>query len=228
MRSDAIAWINALRHKEIPLSAEDEKTLALFRDEDKAEKLLRLRATYDELARIGGARAGEVVIRALRSETPGGRAAAAEACERTLFGKAVVVELAELLEDKSDAARQAAIQALTVAANWRYPEAQMALCRLAAGGKRNVADRSAALQALARAVELPLLGNFEDTAMFWTLVHLLDDEDVRIRRLAFEPLAKAVADGHGYSPEAPASARKEALAKWKTWYTEKTGEKRFD
>jgi hypothetical protein len=223
VRHDLVWWMDALRHKLMPLDPEDEKWLKQFANAKQAAKLFADAGTWNELLRIGGPQAGQVVAEAMRSDKPKVREYAALACTKSRFaGEETVVELAKLLEDKIPAVRASAIAALGVAANWRSEAAQLALGHLALSQKKKVevADRGAATMELAKAATLPLLGNFDDDLPLWqALIGLLDDERRDIREAAFAPLKVAVPDGLGYDPAATAVERSAAIAKWQAWFT---------
>lgn len=215
VRDDVFAWMHALRHKEIAVSADEKKALVGFGG--KVET-----ASFDEVSRIGGSPGGRILGKAFDKGAEV-KLPAAATCEMTLYGREVVLELVKLLQDKSEEVKAAAFTGLSVAANWRYEEAQGALGRLASSKSKPVADRASAIKALARAVRLAILGNFEDKHLFWTLVLLLDDDAQEVRSAAFEALEKAVQGGFEYKPDLPSTERKTAVGKWKSWCTQKCG-----
>ncbi len=229
VRDDYMLWLCGLRHKTLEPAAKDKELLAKFEDKSRAEGLLGSKATYMVLSRIGGPQAGAAIAIALQSKNAGLRGSAAETCEKISFGKAVCDELAKAAEDDSDRVSQAALRALGSYANWHYPEAIDALVRIALGTKAEggkgpkLGGRLMAVEGLARAAKLASLGNFEDKRLWWTLVQLLDDEEVRLRAPAFAALQKVVKDGFGYQPGAVPDARKAAVAKWTGWATQKCG-----
>jgi predicted esterase len=219
VRDDSIAWMHALRHKEIPLSADDRKSLNHVADRIRADDTAAAPDGGAELARIGGAPAGKVVALAARSMNAEWRLAAAAAGERTLFGKETIAEVARLLADRDERVRRAALQALGTAAAWRYEEAQTALVKFALNRQGAVEDRLLAVAGLARTVKLALLGNLEDAVPPAGLVQLLNDDEPRIREAAIAPHAGAVSGGYGYRPDLEAEARRAPLAQWKAWLT---------
>ena len=85
----------------------------------------------------------------------------------------------------------AAIQALGMYANWRYPAAQTALIQLATDKSADAADRVNATDALGYAVRLQVKGVRQDPAMFRALVTLLQDKDEPVRSAASLSLAPA-------------------------------------
>src|SRR5262249_27610905 len=154
---DWLLWMHALRHKEIPPTAEEQKTLT------SNIALLRLMPPggidLKEVERIGGEPGGAVVLEALASTDAAVRAAGARTPERTLYGPAVTARLIELLRDASDDVRAAATRGLGRAANWRSAEAQAALTRIALATDASPPDRLRAIEAVGAAGRLPLLGN---------------------------------------------------------------------
>ena len=229
VRDDTLRWMDALRHKEIGLVKADGKLLEPFSDPKKAERLLRRKAVYPELARIGGPQAGAVILSALTSKIETVRITAATTCGHALFGPAVARALAELVDDGSTRVRFAALQSLGVYANYRYASAQSALCRVAfdAEGRKGgrIRERLLALAGLGKGVALALAGNFEDGEIFRTLVDLLDDKDGRVRAAAFAALKGAVKGGFGYDPRLSEKARAASIARWKDWCGRKCGPK---
>jgi len=228
-RDDYLLWLYGLRHKEVEPEKKDKEWLAKFENKGTAESMLGSRATYLGLERIGSAHAAPAILAGLQAKSAGAKGAAADSCTRISYGKAVCDELAKLVRDESDRVQQAALQALGVYATWHYPEAIDALCAVASGAKDEsskgptLGERLLAIDGLARASKLAVLGNFEDKKMWWTFVRLLDDDEVKVRAGAFAALQKAVKDGNGYVPGAIPDARKAALAKWQAWATQKCG-----
>jgi predicted esterase len=223
VREDACRWIDALRHKQVPLQAEEEKFLRQFADAKKAAPLFSKPDTWGELLRIAGPQAGVIIARAFKSDSATVRENAATACSKSLFaGDETVEGLIHLTEDKTAGVRQAAITALGVAANWRYEQAQLTLGRIALKKKSDLGQRGGAATLLAAAAVRPLLGNFDDDVpVFQALVALMDDEEKSLREAAFAPLKAAVKDGLGYDPSVTAKERAGAIAKWQQWFTER-------
>lgn len=222
VRNDMARWMDALRHKQLSLAAEDEKFLKQFGTAKQAAKLFADADTWNELLRIGGPQAGAVVAEAITSDKPQVREFAAIACTKSRFaGEDTVTELAKLLDDKTPAVRSAAIAALGVQANWRSEVAQTALGRLALNSKSKkveFTDRGEADIQLASAAKLPLLGNYDDDLPLWqALFALLNDERKELRETAFAPLKIAVPDGNGYDPAVTGPERAGAISKWQAW-----------
>jgi len=227
VRDDYILWLRAIRLKTMDPEKRDKEWLAKFENPSTADSMLGSKATYLNLCRIAGPKAGTAVAMGLQSKN--GRAGAADLAGAMSFGKPVCDELAKLVADESDRVAQASVRALGAYAAWHYPEAIDALCKAARATKENgekgpsLGERMLALDGLSKAARLAVLGNFEDKKMWWTFVQLLEDDEVRVRAAAFAAVQKAVKDGHGYVPGATADARKGAVAKWVTWCTQKCG-----
>lgn len=221
VREDACRWLDSLRHKQIPLMAEEEKFLTVFSEAKKSESLFKKPETWSELLRIGGQPAGQVVARAFKSDSVSVRENAALACTKGVFaGDQTVSGLITLLDDKNAGVRQAAINALGVFANWRYEAAQLALGKLALKPKGSLDDRGGATFALATAARIPLLGNFhDDTPTFQALLTLMDDDNKSLRQAAFAPLHDAVKDGLGYDASKNHKERAEPIKKWTDWFS---------
>ena len=225
VREDVCRWMDALRHKQIPLAAEEEKFLKGLSDTRKADAALKKPETWGEILRIGGPQAGLIVARAFKAESPTVRANAALACTQGVFaGDATVAGLADLLDDKNAAVREAAIKALGVFANWRYEGAQLALGKLALKAKAPLEERGGATLQLADAARMPLLGNYDDDLpVFQALLTLMDDEAKGLREAAFAPLVAAVKDGLGYDPGKSGKERAGPIGKWMEWFNTKAG-----
>ena len=56
------------------------------------------------------------------------------------------------------------------------------------------------------------------------LVRLLDDSELSVRQAAFTALKFYSNQEFGYNPEAEPKARREAIARWKAWARQATGD----
>jgi hypothetical protein len=226
-RDDYVTWLRGLRHKTMELPPKDKEFMGRF--EKSADSLLGNKATYLNLQRIGSVPAQAAIVLGLQSKNAGIRATAAESCMHASYGKASADELARLAHDENDRVAGQSLVSLGVYANWHYPEAFDALCGVVAGEKGesskgpSAGERLLAMDGLAKAMRLAAHGNFEDKKVWWTLVHGLDDDDVKIRAAAFAALQRANKDAFGYVPGAVPTARKDAVAKWTSWLTTKCG-----
>ena len=223
VREDVCRWMDALRHKQIPLSADEEKFLKGLSDAKKADAALKKPDTWSEVLRIGGPQAGQIVARAFKAESPSVREYAALACTQSVFaGEPTVAGLIDLLDDKNSGVREAAIKALGVFANWRYESAQMALGKIALKPKGVQDERGAATLLLADAARMPMLGNYDDDMpVFQALLTLMDDDAKGLREAAFAPLVAMVKDGLGYDPTKTDKERAGAISKWMDWFNSK-------
>ena len=220
---DNLRFIHALRHKEIPLSAAEKKDLPGLVGKVKSEKGDAAAPLLAETARLGGAPGSRVLQSAFDASDETVRKLAAATAETTLYDRVAVMELVKLLKDKSAEVKAEAFKGLSTAANWRYEEAQAHLARVARTKGAAVEDRVAATEALGKAAKLQFLGNFEDKLMIWTLVLLLDDDELKVREAAFAQLEKNVKDTFEYKPDLPPTERKTAVGKWKSWIQTKIG-----
>jgi hypothetical protein len=223
VRDDWFLWMHSLRHKEIPPSKDERAGLSSMAGKMKSEKLDGIKPILAEVSRIGGAPGGKLNDAAMDSADPEVRAAAAGTTERTLYGRESVAELIKLLKDKSDEVKQAAYRGLGTASDYRYPEAQDTLIRTARSKNTPVPERLLGIEGLGRTVKLMLPGNFEDRMVIWTLVLLLDDDELKVREAAFATLEKGVKDTFEYKPDLPTVDRKTAVAKWHAWCTKVAG-----
>jgi predicted esterase len=220
---DALRFMHALRHKEIPIAKDEKTELSSMLSKVKTEKGDAMTPFLAETQRIGGAPGARVLNGALENPDPDVKKSAVETTEKTTYGREVVLELIKLLKDKSDDVKNEAFKALAFASNWRYPEAQETLVRLAKSKSTPAADRTLAIEGLGKTVKLQFLGNFEDKHVIWTLVNLLDDDDQKVRETAFAQVEKLVKDTFQYKPDLPPTERKASFAKWKQWISTKCG-----
>jgi hypothetical protein len=220
---DNIRFIHALRHKEIALTKTETTKMKELATKAKTEKADGIAPILTEASRFGGAPGGHIAVLALESADPDVKKAAAATAETTLYGKEVVLALVKALKDKNDDIKPSIYKALGVAANWRYSEAQDALGAVARNKKAPVVERVDAIEAIGKAIKLQLLGAYEDKTLFWTIVLLLDDDDAKVQETAFAQLEKAVKDTFDFKPGLSAAERKAAVAKWKSWCTDKCG-----
>jgi pimeloyl-ACP methyl ester carboxylesterase len=218
VRDDWFLFMHSLRHKEILPSKEERAALAAMPGKIKTDKTL-----VAEAARIGGAPAAKAIGGALESSDADVRLAALESTEKTFYAKELLLELVKLTKDKSDDVRLAAFRGLGMMSDYRHPEAQETLVRLARTKSLAVGDRVAAVEGLGRTVKLMLPGNFEDKAVVWTLVTLLDDDEAKVREAAFLSMKDGVKEIYDYKPDLPTPERKASVAKWKNWCAKVAG-----
>lgn len=240
--NDAIRWMHALRHKEKAPAVDERKALVSMKKEiarigsprlrrrgreekePEAGPAVRSAPIIAECSRIGAQWGGDVLLKGLTSRLAEIREQAAASGERTLYGKAVVLQLIRLLKDRDASVRLAAIRGLGTAAHWRYAEAQGALCGLARSRSKPLDERLPAIQALAKPARFMLLGNFkDDPVILWTLVLLLEDREIDVRKAAFSALKTAVEGGFGYQPELEKTELRDSVRKWKEWCAQKCG-----
>jgi len=209
---DSLLWAMTQRHK---LIAPPESELASLRAVARPSPGRPNGAeAFIELVRIGGLPAGAALVTALGAGDPPQRQLAVQAAGKGQHGDEAVAALVRRLKDADAGVRLAAIPALGVAAAWRAPAAQEALCLLAVQ-KGAAPERSAVLDALAHTVRFQIKGDYQDPPLFKALSAVLDDEDVALRTRAAEILKPAA--NHPYDPAAEPAARKAAAAKWQEW-----------
>jgi pimeloyl-ACP methyl ester carboxylesterase len=221
VRDDWFLFFHSLRHKEILPSKDEKAALAAMPAKIKTDK-----GMVAEAARIGGAPAHRAIDSAFDSTDGELRVSAAASTEKTYYSKEMLLELVKLTKDKSDEMRLAALKGLGTSSNYRHPEAQDTLVRLARTKSLAVADRVAAVEGLGKTVKLMLPGNFEDKLVVWTLVMLLDDDELKVREAAFAsfPIFKEFCkDLYDYKPDLPTAERKASVAKWKNWCAKVAG-----
>jgi len=220
---DNLRFIHALRHKEIPITKDERTAVSTMSGKAKNGKAEEMGPILLEATRIGGLPGAKVVGNAFDNSDPEIKKSAAATTETALYGREMVMELIKLTKDKADGVKAAAYKGLAVAANWRYSESQDTLARVARTKGSGLEERTRAIEALGKAVKLQLLGNLEDKAVIWTLVLLLDDDDLKIREAAFATLEKGVKDTFEYKPDLATSERKKSMTKWKSWCEQQAG-----
>lgn len=220
---DNLRFIHSLRHKEIPISKDERTEVTAISGKVKNEKAEGAGPMIAEAARIGGLPGAKVIHNAFDNSDEDVKKTAAATTESVLYGRETVLELVKLLRDKSDEVKSAAWRGLATAANWRYLEAQEFLAQQARKKSAPVEDRVQAITGLGKAVKLALLGNYEDKNVLWTLVLLLDDDDLNVRQAAFAQLEKGVKDTFNYKPDLGTTERKASVSKWKSWVEQAAG-----
>jgi hypothetical protein len=182
---DALGWVTRLRNKNLAPSPEENKLLKAF----SAAPPSPVDGYYPALALVGGVPAGAVLLKLFESPDARVRAAAAETCRHGIFGERATAALARLARDPSLQVRRAAIGALAMYANWRYPAAQNALLELAMDKSADPADRLNATDAIGYALRFQVKGFRQDPALFRALVGLLQDKEEPVRSTAAGILA---------------------------------------
>jgi hypothetical protein len=220
---DALRFMHALRHKEIPIAKDEKAELPGMLGKVKSEKLEGMTVLLAEISRLGGAPGTKALAGAFDNPDPEVKKAAIATTETTLYTRETVMELIKLLKDKSEEVKTEAFKGLAATANWRYAEAQETLVRVARSKTTPVAERTLAIEGLGKAAKLQFHGNFEDKLVIWTLVLLLDDDDQKVREAAFAQVEKVVKDTFQYKPDLPPTERKISVGKWKSWITTKCG-----
>jgi len=220
---DVLRFMNALRHKEIPVAKDEKAEITSMLGKVKVEKPEGMAPLITETSRIGGIPAGRVVNGAMENPDPDVRKAAIQTTETTIYTRETVMELIKLLKDKSEDVKNEAYKGLASASNWRFVEAQETLVRVAKSKNTPIAERTLAIEGLGKTARLQFHGNFEDKHVIWTLVMFLDDDDEKVRETAFAQVEKVVKDTFQYKPDLPPTERKIAFAKWKQWIQTKCG-----
>ena len=220
VNDDVFKWIHATRNKILPLSKTEMKRLAYMKrsfskmDRPKALKFIR------EAARIGGAQAGEALVRAFYSSDAQVRLAAVNSAMTTSYGPIFTKKLGKLITDKDPAISKAAIQALGQYAKWRQLDAQAILIDTALKQSIDIKARRLIIAELGKILELMKLGNmYDDRKIILTLVKLLDDPEQPVRGYAHMILIKGTngVGKFGYNAAENANDRKAAIALWNNW-----------
>jgi hypothetical protein len=222
---DAIAWASRLRNKTLPLSEGERKLLAAKTQRIGPEGYLT------DLAVVGGAAAGEVLVKLLVSPDAQMRTAAASTLSHGIFSEAAVKALGATLTDSVPAVRRAAIRALAMQANWRSQAAQDALTSFLPDLSRAIspADRVAVADAIVEASRFQLRGVRQDAGLFRALVAMLEDVDEEIRTIAANTLM-TVRD-RDFRGDMTRKERKEPEGGWGPWLqavTERAAGYRYD
>jgi len=176
---DAIGWLSRVRNKNVPLSVAERKLLA-------APPRVGPRGYYDDIAKVGGSPAGEVLTRLLASPDAATRLAATATFAHGIFGEAATRALGERLLDSDRRVRRASARALAMLANWRSQAAQDALTAFLADPSRakEPADRVRVADAIVTAARFQIKGVQQDAGLFHAMVAMLGDSDEEIRTMA--------------------------------------------
>jgi len=176
---DAIGWLSRVRNKNVPLSVAERKLLA-------APPRVGPRGYYDDIAKVGGSPAGEVLTRLLASPDAATRLAATATFAHGIFGEAAARALGERLLDSDRRVRRASARALAMLANWRSQAAQDALTAFLADPSRakEPADRVRVADAIVTAARFQIKGVQQDAGLFHAMVAMLGDSDEEIRTMA--------------------------------------------
>jgi hypothetical protein len=210
---DSIAWATRLRNKNIEPSAEER---ALLKPYGSGRAPAIVNGHFPDLALVGGAPAGAVLLELFRSKDEKIRGAAAETCSHGIFDQKTVAALASLTRDPALKVRQSAIRALAMYANWRSQAAQKALIELAMDTSVDLNDRVSATDALGYAVRLQVRGVRQDPPVFQALIALLADKSEPVRASATTILAPV------YQPASATPPLKAPAGGWQSWLEEIT------
>jgi HEAT repeat protein len=132
-----------------------------------------------------------------------------------MFGNEANVALAGRIKDPAATVRKAALQALAIAATWRYLPAQQGLITVATDPTWDPQERALAVDGIGAAIKLQAGGAFQDPPLFKALVTLLDDADLAMRTRAFALLSPIMASG--YKPDGTPADRMAAIVPWQQW-----------
>jgi len=179
INDDAMAWVSRVRNKNVPPSAAERKLLA-------AAPRVGAGGYFVDLALVGGAPAGAVLLKSLDSPNADTHLAAAHTFAHGIFGEAATAALGARLADPDRRVRRAAARALAMHANWRSQAAQTALTAFLANPAQAVepADRVSVADAAVEAARFQIKGVRQDAGLFAALVALLQDPDEELRTIA--------------------------------------------
>jgi len=220
-RRDFASWVERQRAKGAALAEDDRKALAAFTRSEDADRLIQTPAGAATLLRIGGVPAERVLVRCLHARAAPVRASAAGLLARTIFSPGVSALLAQSLDDRDDAVRQAALSSLLKVADWNDQEALVALCLFAGTRNHPRDDRLLVADRLVRSLSFRSSPGPDNQLVYELMIHLLEDEDQDLRTAGLSGLVNSPAKpatAFGYRPDAPLSARHEPVARWKSWY----------
>jgi hypothetical protein len=212
---DAILWATRLRHKTLPLSADEQALIKPYADPAAGAALCPNADIFRSLIRVGGPQTGHLMPPIISADTEGTRTMAARSASVAMFGNEADTALAARLKDSSNAVRTTTLEALPLLANWRYRPAQEALIVTATDTTWDLAERLLAVDGIGAAVKLQVGGAFQDPPLFKALVTLLDDQDLSLRTKAFAILSPIMMSD--YKPDASAAARQASVATWQQW-----------
>lgn len=209
---DSTRWLLRQRHKTMPPPQEDMDLLRAVarpaRDEPTSpEQVL-------ELARIGGPAGAAALATVLKGRDHDLQLAALQAALDCCFGDGIHALIAKrCLRSKDPGVQEAAIAVLAQDAVWRYGVALEAVTQVAFDRRADTALRRTAVDGLITAGAMQIRGNYQDPALFVSLVKLLDDDDAGIRT-AVHALLKQAHDSP-YDPAADDRGR--GLQSFQAW-----------
>ena len=219
-RADSASWMTRLRHKTMPLTEADRKTLAAYNRTDQAETLLLSEAGAQTLIRIGGLPVEKILARALRSKNPAVRAQATTLFADTSCMPGASALLAGGLDDKEANVRIATINTLGRLADWNDQEALISLCRFAGNSSDALDERLIATSVLSNSFAMRCSPNVSNQPTYELLIHLLDDNEEQLREAAITTLLNRHSDTFGYLSDLPSQGRRDAVIAWRRWYIE--------
>jgi TPR repeat protein len=210
---DAIAWASRLRHKTLPLSA-DEKALL--------KNVRVVNGRFPALSVVGGAPAGAELRKLLASSDAATRAAAARTAYDAIYDEETMTAVGKAATDSSPIVRREALRALALHANWRSAAAQQALIELAVSETNAVEadDRVSAADGIIYAARLQVNGVKQDAPLFGALISLLNDKDERLRTMASNFLSQ-VRDPE-FRGDMTRKENKEPEGGWPAWLARTT------
>jgi predicted esterase len=217
-RRDFAGWLTRLRHKTMPLTEAERKTLSAFSRRDEAERLLVTDAGAAALVRIGGLPAEKILVRALRSRQAQVRATAVQLFAHTATMPGATALIAGLLNDKDAQVRSAVIATLARAADWNDQDALRALCRFAGTRGLVPGERQMVLTALTASFTFRCSPSPDNHLIYETLVHLLEDDEPTLRSAAIAALPTVDPPRFAYDPSGTPSERRESVHRWQRWF----------
>ena len=229
VNEDVFSWIHATRNKIIPLSKVEFERLNFMKANISKMDSLKAQKYIKEAARIGGALAGEALIKAFESKHDNIRMAALTSAYSTIYGSAFIEKLGEIITDKDSIwekeFRFNACHVLGRYAKWRQFNAKQILINSVLNTSLSQYIRFQLITALSKSYEMMVLGNmYDDREFVETLIKLLDDPDKGVRGYAHMILIKGT-NGLGkfaYNAAANAKDRQAAIKLWNDWASKTT------
>ena len=224
VNDDVFRWIHATRNKILPLSETDQATLARIDKNISTMSNSEATALIKEASRIGGRKAGEVLIKAFDSRHAEVRVAAVTSGYSTSYGPAFTAKLGAIIRDKDPQQDQDvrfnACHVLGRYAKWRQLDARKIITDTVLDTSLSRYIRFQLITAISRTYELMILGNMhDDRKIILTLLKLLDDPDGGVRGYAHIILKKGTGDigKFGYNPGHGKTERQAAIRRGREW-----------
>ena len=242
-RCDALAYFNRLRNPNVALSEQEQQAIDEA-TEALNDKRVSVKKVFPKLPYIAGKQTDAVLLAAAKSDDAKVLQAIAVTAQYYQFNDAVAVQLGTFLLHKKKQVKEAAVIALTRAAQWNHKQALAELIGFIKNEEEKDSDRAVVLMQLGLSVPLQLTCNNVQKDLFVFFISLLDHESTKLRtaaitalmgaaggqveaqkgKVAAEQMSESPRSGFGYHPKASDEKRAESIARWTKWLETKVAE----